>query len=142
MKSEIISQIRNDLKDLSNFDMVLFGSQVEGGNRPNSDYDIAILIYSENEQETSPIFQKFLPYNFKPYEIHIFETLPIQIQISVIKNYKVVFGDPLEISEYFYGFRKRWDDCKHRIFENMFQSSKEREILRRRSKPILEKIKK
>ena len=59
MKSEIISQIRNDLKDLSNFDIVLFGSQVEGGNRPNSDYDIAILIYSENEQETNPIFQKF-----------------------------------------------------------------------------------
>ncbi len=41
-------------------------------------------------------------------------------------NYQVVFRDPLEISEYFYSFRKKWDDCKYRIFSNQFSSYSER----------------
>ena len=63
------------------------------------------------------------------YEIRIFELLPIHIQISIIENFKVIFGDLLEISEYFYQFRKKWDDCKDKILSNQFVSYKERVFL-------------
>lgn len=60
------------------------------------------------------------------FDIRVFELFPIYIQISIIDNYKVVFGDILEISEYFYSIRKKWDDCKHRILSNQFSSHRER----------------
>jgi len=60
------------------------------------------------------------------FDVRVFELFPIDIQISIIQNYEVLFGDPLEISEYFYEFRKKWDDCKHRILSNQFSSYHER----------------
>jgi len=32
-----------------------------------------------------------------------------------MEGYKILFGDPLEISEYFYFWRKMWNDFGHRI---------------------------
>jgi len=60
------------------------------------------------------------------YDIRVFELLPIHIQIAIIKNHLVIHGDPLEISEYFYQYRKKWEDCKHRILSNQFKSFRER----------------
>ncbi len=59
------------------------------------------------------------------YDIRIFELLPLQIKISVIENYEVLFGNRLDLSEYFYIFRKMWRDTKHRIEDNRFGSAKE-----------------
>ena len=52
---------------------------------------------------------KFIKY------IRIFELLPLQIKISVIENCRVVFGDKLDISEYFYNFRKRSRSAREKI---------------------------
>lgn len=74
------------------------------------------------------------------YDIRIFELLPLQIKISVIENYEVIFGNHLDLSEYFYIFRKLWNDTKHRIEENRFGSAKEQiEIIEqyRRSIPCI-----
>jgi hypothetical protein len=60
------------------------------------------------------------------FDVRVFELFPIDIKISIIQNYEVIFGDPLEISEYFYHVRKKWDDCKHRILSNQFSSYRER----------------
>ncbi len=63
---------------------------------------------------------------FNPlYDIRVFEMLPLHIQINIIKNHLVLFGDELELSEYFYFYRKLWNDVKQRIAENQFQDSKE-----------------
>ncbi|MEM2985143.1 MAG: hypothetical protein QXL24_07970, partial [Candidatus Jordarchaeaceae archaeon] len=40
-------------------------------------------------------------------------------------NYVVVFGDPLEISEYFYYYRRLWKDVEQRYKDNQFTSYKE-----------------
>ncbi|NHJ25287.1 MAG: hypothetical protein EAX89_11970 [Candidatus Lokiarchaeota archaeon] len=40
------------------------------------------------------------------YDIRVFELFPIDIKISVINIYRVIFGNTLEISEYFYLFGK------------------------------------
>ena len=43
-----------------------------------------------------------------------------------MSNYIVIFGDALEISEYFYQYWKLWRDMKYRYEENRLKSQKER----------------
>lgn len=128
MDSTLVEKIKSDLKSLSKYEVILFGSHVEGGVGPNSDIDIAIITRdrSENAKENNinllnELLGKFPP----PYEIHIYELLPILVRYSIWHNYKVIFGDILEISEYFYEDRKIWDDCKHRILDNQFSTISE-----------------
>ena len=127
MNSDELGQIREELKLLKEkYDVVAYGSYVEGGMRPNSDIDIAVISH-QTSKELNIKLQKGLLGKFPlKYEVRIFELLPIYIQISIIENYRVVFGDLLEISEVFYQFRKKWDDCKYRILLNQFSSYKER----------------
>jgi hypothetical protein len=53
------------------------------------------------------------------YDVRIFELLPINVEMSIVQSYQVLFGNKLEISEYFYPVRKRWDDYRHRFLENI-----------------------
>lgn len=46
--------------------------------------------------------------------------------MSVIKNHKTIFGNSVDMSEYFYYFRKLWNDAKHRIEDNQFTSAREK----------------
>lgn len=127
MKSDELRKIKENLKSLKEkYDVVVYGSYVEGGMRPNSDIDVAVLSYKTEEDENIKLHKELLGKLPLKYDIRVFELLPIYIQISIVENYKVVFGDPLEISEYFYYFRKKWDDCKHRILFNQFESYRER----------------
>ena len=108
------------------YEVILFGSTVEGGIRPESDIDIAIITRNKNEKQNIELQKSLLGEFPLKFDIRVFELFPIDIQISIIRNYKVIYGDPLEISEYFYYFRKKWDDCKYRILSNQFTSYHER----------------
>jgi len=117
-----LNKIREDLKGLKDIEelgkeleVVAFGSQVKGGQRPNSDLDIAIITRIHDKEQNRTIWKTTLPYNYDPYDIKIFELLPLRIKMSIIRDYIVVFGDEVEISEYFYHYRKLWMDSKHRI---------------------------
>jgi len=127
MKLKKLKKIRGELHFLEGkHSVVVYGSYVEGGMRPDSDIDIAVLSH-ETEKDHNIELQKELLGKFPlKYDFRIFELFPIFIQISIIKDYEVIFGNPLEISEYFYSFRKKWDDCKHRILYNQFSSYRER----------------
>lgn len=94
--------------------------------RPNSDVDIAIISRSQNEYDNVKLQKDLLGMFPLKIDIRVFELFPIHIQTSIIENYIVIFGNPLEISEYFYLYRKRWDDCKHRMLSNQFSSYRER----------------
>lgn len=133
MNSKIIEKIRQDLRDLKGkYEIVVYGSQIAGGARPNSDIDIAVITHVHDEGKKREIWNELLKYNVEEYDIKVFELLSLRIKASVIENYEVVFGNPLDISEYFYHYRKLWDDCKHRIFENQFKSFRERMKQRKR----------
>ncbi len=99
---------------------------MEGGARPNSDIDIAVISRKRITETNVKLQQELLGKFTSPFDVRVFELFPIYIQMSIINNYKVIFGDILEISEYFYTFRKKWDDCKHRILSNRFSSYQER----------------
>jgi predicted nucleotidyltransferase len=127
MKSNDQIKMCKDLHFLEDkYDVVVYGSFVEGGMRPNSDIDIAIISYEAEKDKNVEIQKELLGQFPLKYDIRIFELFPIYLQISIIKNHRVIFGDPLEISEYFYSFRKKWDDCKYRILTNQFSSYRER----------------
>ncbi|MHA1192387.1 MAG: nucleotidyltransferase domain-containing protein [Promethearchaeota archaeon] len=127
MNSVELGEVRNSFKTLEEkYEVIMYGSQVEGGSRPSSDVDIAVITRKVSREENVNIQENLLGILPLKYDIRVFELYPIYIQISIIENYKVVFGDPLEISEYFYHYRKKWDDCKHRILSNQFSSYKER----------------
>ncbi|MHA1584167.1 MAG: nucleotidyltransferase domain-containing protein [Promethearchaeota archaeon] len=127
MNPPSINHIQKELYALkSKYEVVLFGSAVEGGFRYESDIDIAVLSRNSDKAKNQNLQLRLLQDYGMNYDIHVFELLPIIIQASIFENYNVIFGGILEISEYFYGFRKRWDDCKHRIIDNQFSSFRER----------------
>ncbi len=127
MKSDELDILRDKLKPLNKkFEVIVYGSYVEGGMRPDSDIDIAILSHETNTEKNIKLQEELLGMLPLKFDIRVFELFPIYIQISIIENYRVIFGNPLEISEYFYLYRKKWDDCKHRILSNQFSSYRER----------------
>jgi predicted nucleotidyltransferase len=47
----------------------------------------------------------------KKYDVRIFEELPLHIQIQIIENHEIIHAkDIYEMYEYFYHFRKLWED--------------------------------
>ncbi len=60
------------------------------------------------------------------YDIRIFELLTLKLKASVMSDYLVIYGDELEISEYFYYYRKLWNDQKHRILGGYYKSYNEK----------------
>lgn len=138
MNSEKIEKIREDLILFSDFEVVVFGSLIEGGFRPRSDIDIAFITRTKSRKENLEFLEQCYTKNRAPYDLHIYELMPLIAQASLWNNYEVVFGDPPEISEYFYEQRKIWDDNKHRIFENQYESVQE--MKEARKKPHIRQI--
>ncbi len=122
-----IKELKDDLSFLeTNWNTIVYGSYVEGGMRPDSDIDVAVISYNSEAEDNLKLQKELLGKSSLKYEIRVFELLPIYIKIAIIENYEVLFGDPLEISKYFYHFRKKWDECKRRILSNQFSSYRER----------------
>ena len=67
--------------------VILFGSQVTGNARPDSDTDIAVLTKEiDNDKET-----QILGFSSEKFDISIFNKLPLIIQFRVIRDGKLVF---------------------------------------------------
>ena len=103
LKFENLVEILSPIK--KKYEIVLYGSQVEGGSRPDSDIDVAVIT-RENKIENNIKIQEDLfgifPLNF---DIRVFELFPIYIQISIIENFIVIFG---ETEVYIHHLRIRW----------------------------------
>jgi len=66
--------------------------------------------------------------------------MPLKMQAPVIEDHMVVYSDGGEISEYFYHFRKLWDDCKHRVLEWRFGRYMEKIAAMRRFEHIRKRL--
>ncbi|WP_292459539.1 nucleotidyltransferase domain-containing protein [Methanothermococcus sp.] len=136
----MIEKIKKDFKDFKDeaFGILLFGSYVKNEHTKRSDIDICLIGIDKSDIDICLIgidkddYLKILKKLGDKYDIKIFEELPLYIKIDIIKNHKVIWGNELEISEYFYKFRKIWRDMEKRIKENQFKSVREKSSLRRR----------
>lgn len=86
-----MKELQDLVKKLSKIKCVscifLFGSQVNGRARKDSDIDIAVLTNSCSEHE----LMKIMAYSSKNLDISIFSRLPIIIQFRVLKEGKILF---------------------------------------------------
>ncbi len=132
-------RIKEDLKPLAEYEVVVFGSYVSGEYRQGSDIDIAVITRTRDERKNISTLKELFTRVSSVYDLRIFELLPLKVKASVMENYTVVFGDEGEISEYFYHWRKLWDDVKYRI--SYHKSHKEKLMALERGKRIAEKYK-
>ncbi|WP_232462060.1 nucleotidyltransferase domain-containing protein [Thermococcus siculi] len=125
-----MAQLRRDFAEFrkSCMGILLYGSQVSGEATRRSDVDVCLV------RPKPGTYERVLEKLGGKYDIKVFEELPLYVQIEIIKNHVVIYGDELELSEYFYLFRKLWRDMEHRIEENRFRSVREKALLRRRAR--------
>lgn len=136
-KSNSLIKIKKDLEICNDHWTVLYGSFISGNFIPSrSDLDVAIITKTKDKKANSKIWLSLLekiPHN---YDIKVFELLPLYLKIEIAETYHVLFGDPLEISEYFYQFRVIWKDMVKRCESNQFQSIQEKISLLKNQKKL------
>ncbi len=110
-----IDKIRNDLKYLSNKEVILFGSYVTADYGPRSDIDVCIITRFTDRAKMMKIRIEASGKAPDEYDIQVLESLPIIIIGQLLENYEVLFGDPLEIGMYLYKYRKLWNDYQFRL---------------------------
>lgn len=124
-----LSEHRENLASLSEEDVILYGSFVEGGHRKESDVDIAVLAYTEDLDEMKRMKLSLIPLIPEEYDLQIFESLPTLVKASILHNYEVLFGNPLEIGEYLYRYWKEWQDYQFRLALPTIEEMRETALL-------------
>ncbi|RZB29531.1 MAG: hypothetical protein AEth_01042 [Candidatus Argoarchaeum ethanivorans] len=107
--------------------IILFGSSARMEDVERSDMDICIVRPANDGLLTG--MNRMLG---GKYDIKVFENLPLYIMIEIIHDHKIIYGDDIELSAYFYRFRRLWADMVPRVEYNQFDSVGERMILRKR----------
>ena len=136
--SSYLSEIRKDLNPLKAFNVVIYGSYLSKHYIPHrSDIDIAIISHTHDKEQNFRLLKETLGKYPDKYDIKVFESLPLFLKVDIINNYEVLFGNPLEISEYFYHYRSIWKDMRYRIKNNQFKSISEKiELIQNRDENI------
>ncbi len=106
-------------KDENVLAVLLFGSGAKDQLSIRSDRDFCVVAPEIRDRAGMRSLLKKIYVNLdvvgKRYDVWLFEELPLYMKLQVIENHKVVFCMDLpELYEYFYFYRKIWDDQKHR----------------------------
>ena len=133
-----LEKIKKDLNFIKGYWVIIYGSFIDGNYiNGRSDIDVAIISQLKEREKNKELFETILSSIIPPYDIKVFELLPLYLQMEIINHYEVLFGDTFEISEYFYQFRKLWKDMKNRIENNQFSTIKEKiELIERRKESV------
>ena len=121
-KKRTVQEIKQDLKDLDKYKVVVFGGYCTSYFNQRSDIDIAIITQEQDPQKNRTILFDLFAFQKPPYEFHVFELLPLHVKIEVIKNHSMIFGNETNLAEYFYHFRKLWKDQEPRYKQNLLYS--------------------
>ncbi|MFV9677834.1 MAG: nucleotidyltransferase domain-containing protein [Methanosarcinales archaeon] len=132
----VMEHLKKDFRDFKGRcrGILLFGSYVEGEQTKRSDIDVCVV--NPSKGVLNDISGKL----GGKYDIKVFDNLPLYIKLEIIRHHVVVYGNESNLSEYFYFFRKLWQDMEHRIAENEFKDFTERMRYRRRWLNEKEKI--
>ena len=119
VKKELLDQIYNDFskvvatKDI--LGILLFGSFTKDKNTNKSDIDICIVAPNEEKQQLLSFVLQNINVQAKKYDVRFFYELPLYIKINIIEEGVLIYSlNKLDLYEFFYIYRKLWDDQKHR----------------------------
>lgn len=121
-----MDELRRDLASLGASEVVVFGSAATGDMHARSDVDVAVVTRDADRARNEALWGELLGRAPDAYEVRIYELLPLPVQVAIADDHVVVFGDELDLSEYFYEARKRWRDVGPRMRANRFETVAER----------------
>lgn len=95
--------------------VLLFGSSAKGEATQRSDRDICIVAPDKDPGKVLREIFRNIDTEKENLDVHIFKELPLRLKIDIIRNYKVIYT-PIEpeLTEYFYRYRRRWEDQEKR----------------------------
>lgn len=124
---EQFSWIKDDDRILA---VLLFGSVVKDEEHCRSDIDISIVVpgsshyyydcegVSNRDVKSSDVLMKAFRNTdviTNEFDVHIFEDLPLRVKMDIIEDHEIIYtADKFGMYEYFYNYRKIWEDQKHR----------------------------
>lgn len=124
-----IGEVRSDLDALSRFDVVLYGSVLTDRFTDRSDVDVAVVTREPDRDRNRSAWRSALGAAPDRYDVRVFELLPLPVQHDIAEHHRVVFGDAVDLSYYFYNrTRRAWKDVEPRIRANRFDSVRERMV--------------
>ncbi len=119
-RETLINQLKEDFqfvkKNPAILGVMLYGSHLTDDNTVRSDVDVCIIAPDYNLYEIYQFVMGNLKKHINDYDIRFFEELPIHIMGEIIENGKVIItADEPALYEYFFPFRKEWEDQKFRL---------------------------
>jgi hypothetical protein len=119
-KETLINQLKEDFqfvkKNPAILGVILYGSHLTDDDTIRSDIDVCIVAPDYKLYEIYRFVMRNLKKHIDDYDIRFFEELPIHIMGEIIENGKVIItADEPALYEYFFPFRKEWEDQKFRL---------------------------
>lgn len=115
-KEEVKRRVKKDFEPL--FDdvlgILLYGSLAAGEDDERSDIDISIVAPVIDDKIG---FSRRILSNVRDarYDVRLFELMPLYLKAEVVEKGEVIYTKNIfKLYEYFYYFRKIWEDQKHR----------------------------
>ncbi len=113
-KASEIKEIKKELTKIKEiFAILLYGSYALGKANKRSDLDICLVLKTNSKEIISKVYQETLILSGKneKYDIKIFESLSLKIKFEIIETGKIIYAKNVqELQEYFYFYRKLWQD--------------------------------
>lgn len=115
-REEVLARAKRDFQFLQDqvLGIMLFGSWARNDASERSDIDLC-LVAPEVEDKAALWREAISEPRDSRYDVRIFELLPLYMKMAVIEEGLVIYArDILDLYEYFYPFRRVWEDQKHR----------------------------
>ena len=115
-KEEIKRRVKKDFEPLLDdiLGILLYGSLAAGEDSGRSDIDISIVAPAIDDKIG---FSRRILSSVRDarYDVRVFELMPLYLKAEVVEKGEVIYTKNIfKLYEYFYYFRKIWEDQKHR----------------------------
>ncbi len=119
VKKELLEQIYTDFSIIIQkkeiLGILLYGSYLRDNETNRSDIDICIVAPNEDINQLISYILQNVNITSKKYDVRIFQELPLYIKFPIIEKGELIYTpNKLDLYEYFYLYRKLWNDQKHR----------------------------